>query len=400
MVSEEYPVGVTDFAELVTGGYRFVDKTQMISHLCRNPGKRFMFARPRGFGKTLNLTMVDRFFNMRYADEPDVFEGLLVEDDAEAMELKNSLPVIRLDLGGLGDDIERDLSAAVADALRPFAGSEGLNDFDERFVEDCLGHGLDRVELWDSVRRMCEILEHLHGELPIVLVDDYDACFRGIRTKDRYREVSSIVGTFMEQTFKHNTCMRFGAIFAEMPSLRTGMFRGFDSYCLCGIENREGEGFFGFSRGEVEGLLEEAESPSEDVDPLEERFGGLRIGDADVLEPAGVIAHLSGVRGPSTPRGLPEGFISSLGAVPLYALRGLIENPGTTEVAVLDHMVSHVEAATPAAGMSQVCSYLSMTGSLRAERTGRQIGGWPVYRFGIPNDAVRDALSPLVRRAG
>ena len=397
MASVDYPVGVTDFAELIKGGYCFVDKTPMISHLCRNTGKRFMFARPRGFGKTLNLSMIDRFFNMRYADEPDVFEGLLVENDPVAAVLKNALPVIRLDLGGLGDDLEHDLSAAVAEAFRPFGGLDGLFNFEERFFEDCLGLGLNRVDLWDSVRWLCHVIERAYGERPIVLVDDYDACFRDIRTKDRYREVSSIIGTFMEQTFKHNTDMRFGAIFAEMPSLRTGMFGGFDSYCLCGIENREGDQFFGFTREEIYDLLEETGLPSEEADYLEERSGGFRIGDSDVSDPSGVMAHMSGVRKVCPRRGLPEGFTSSLGAVPLYALRGLMENPATTEEVVMDHMVSHVEAANPSAGMSQVFSYLSMAGFLRAESTNRQIGGRPVYRFSIPNGDVRDALAPLVR---
>ncbi len=400
MVSADYPVGVSDFAELVTGGYRFVDKTPLISHLCRNIGKRFMFARPHGFGKTLNLSMIDRFFNVEYAGEPDIFEGLQVENDQVAARLRNTIPVIRLDLGGLGDDLEYDLSVAVAEAFRPFSGLEGLHDVDERFIEDCLELRLNRAKLWMSVRWLCDILEHVHGKEPIVLIDDYDACFRDIQTEDRYLEVSSLIGTFMEQTFKHNTDMLFGAIFAEMPSLRTGMFGGFDSYCLCGIENREAEMFFGVSREEIQDLTDGTGSPSADVDDIERRFGGFRIGAADMLDPSGVMAFLNGDSEAGLSRRLSDDVITSFGAVPLYALRDLIENPNRSVVTVFDHMVSRVEATDPTAGLSQVCSYLSMAGFLRAESMKEQIDGMPLYRYSIPNIEICRAMSSLVDRAG
>lgn len=123
-----------------------------------------------------------------------------------------------------------------------------------------------------------------------------------------------------------------------------------------------------------------------------------------MFDPSGVMRYM----GEASVRGCREGasaepseyLVSALGAVPLYALRRLIETPGSTVEAAMDHMVSHVEVADPMADLSQVCSYLSMAGYLRAEYTGHQIGGMPVYRFSIPNGEVRESLSKLVSEAG
>jgi len=74
-----YPNGVFDFRSLVSGEYYFVDKTMMIADICRARNKTFLYTRPRRFGKSINLSMLDYYFNMEYKDDEDIFKGLKID---------------------------------------------------------------------------------------------------------------------------------------------------------------------------------------------------------------------------------------------------------------------------------------------------------------------------------
>jgi len=93
---KEYPLGVMDFSDLVSGRYHFVDKTMAIEHFCDRHGEVYMYLRPRRFGKTLTLSMLDRYFNIRYKDDEDIFEGLMIDSCDECRKEKNIYPVITM----------------------------------------------------------------------------------------------------------------------------------------------------------------------------------------------------------------------------------------------------------------------------------------------------------------
>ena len=101
MKAKAYPEGVSDFRALVTGNYYFVDKTMMIRDLCGSENRTFLFTRPRRFGKSINLSMLDCFFNIEYSGEPDIFKGLKVSSCGSCSRYKNAYPVIRLNFGKL-----------------------------------------------------------------------------------------------------------------------------------------------------------------------------------------------------------------------------------------------------------------------------------------------------------
>ena len=97
MERKRYPYGVSDFKALVTRGYCFVDKTGLICDLCGMKGRTLLFTRPRRFGKSINLSMIDRFFNIEYAGDEDIFRGLAVSEcdhSSNSVPLKYTTPII------------------------------------------------------------------------------------------------------------------------------------------------------------------------------------------------------------------------------------------------------------------------------------------------------------------
>ena len=113
------PSGVDDFREIREGGYYFVDKSELVSDIVNDKSKVFLFTRPRRFGKSLNLSMIDAFFNLEYKGN-GWFDGLKVNSHPEVEEHRNAYPVIRLCMKGLvADDvgIEREAGNGRADII-------------------------------------------------------------------------------------------------------------------------------------------------------------------------------------------------------------------------------------------------------------------------------------------
>ncbi|MGN0097743.1 MAG: AAA family ATPase, partial [Candidatus Methanomethylophilaceae archaeon] len=96
MSERYYPDGVYDFKALVTGNYLFVDKTLMIKDICNLKNKTLLFTRPRRFGKSINLSMMDYFFNIRYRDDENIFKDLKISKCDQCSAHRNAYPVIRM----------------------------------------------------------------------------------------------------------------------------------------------------------------------------------------------------------------------------------------------------------------------------------------------------------------
>ncbi len=145
-----FPDGVYDFKALVTGGYYFVDKTELICDLCGTKNKTIFITRPRRFGKTLNLSMIDRFFNIDYADEEDIFNGLAVSGCERCARYKNAYPVLNLNFGYLSgesvDKFRNSVCVMIGIAAKSLKASIGIDSFDDdekRFLKKCIDRSLN-----------------------------------------------------------------------------------------------------------------------------------------------------------------------------------------------------------------------------------------------------------------
>ena len=92
------PMGIENFREIRTGGFYYVDKTGLIKTLLENPGKVNLFTRPRRFGKTLNMSMVEQFFSLKYANRGDLFQGLSIWEKEKYRKLQGTYPVLFISL--------------------------------------------------------------------------------------------------------------------------------------------------------------------------------------------------------------------------------------------------------------------------------------------------------------
>ena len=172
--------GIDDFKKIRNGEYYYVDKSELISDIVDDKNEVYPFTRPRRFGKTLNLSMIDAFFNMKYKGNT-WFDGLKVQEHENCMKLKNSFPVISISMKDPIVDTVKDFMDKIKVKITSVYGKfEYLKKSDkvpEYLREACFGvpvKELSRAELEASLLNLCEMIEIHHGVKPIVLIDEYD----------------------------------------------------------------------------------------------------------------------------------------------------------------------------------------------------------------------------------
>ena len=360
MESKAYPDGVSDFKALVTGNYHFVDKTLMIRDLCGVKNQTMLFTRPRRFGKSMNLSMLDYFFNIRYADEPDIFEGLKISSCESCRSYRNAYPVIKLNFGDFscysGEellDCIRSMNDSLANDILRYIDSGKLSVRDTQFLERCSDPSLNRIDTLKAVRKMCGLLRSAYGRKVLILVDEYDYCIQNIHSREAYDSVISELRPFMEQTFKFNEDCEFAVVTGIMPLAKTSMLSSFNNANVCSIPDSRGEEYFGFTEAEVSELLESTGNGSGCLSEIRRWYDGYRFGDADVYNPYSVMMYLSRGRRTEaywnnmTGGGLSEDILSNMGAEPLIELKGLREKTGSEILSPISTRIAYTDIITP-----------------------------------------------------
>ncbi len=406
-----YPDGTYDFKALVSGEYFFVDKTQMIKDICESTNITYLYTRPRRFGKSINLSMLDYFFNIKYKDGPDIFAGLKIDSCPECRVHKNAYPVVRMNFadlrGGSKKRYYESLRSMVSDLAKQFLYliDNGLvSRIDAKFLTSCSELKLTEVDTDKSVKTLCSILESVYGKKAIILVDEYDYCIQNIHSDEEARSFIECLKPFMEQTFKFNNGIKTGVVTGIVPLTKASMLSSFNNACMCTILDPIGDEYFGFTDYEVNELLAEA-GKSEKIDEVRKWYDGYRFGEADVYNPYSVMMYLKNECEPKsywnkmTEGGMSADFLSSMGSESLSALKGLYENKGSVLLSPIDGNISYSEVASPSVRPSVVYSYLAMTGYLKAVRTGKQENGIPLCEVGMVNEEVAFAFEALVKRA-
>lgn len=404
-----FPDGTFDFKALVSGEYFFVDKTQMIQDICRSVNMTYLFTRPRRFGKSINLSMLDYFFNIKYKDDPDIFAGLKIDSCPECKAYKNAYPVIRMNFADLRSGSRKtyyeSLRSMVSDLAKQFLYliDDGLvSKIDAKFLISCSGSKLTEIDTDKSVKTLCSILETVYGKKAIILVDEYDYCIQNIHSDEEARSFIRYLNPFMEQTFKFNNSLKTGVVIGIVPLTNASMLSSFNNACMCTILDPRGGEYFGFTEGEVKELLCEVGKP-EKYPEIQKWYCGYQIGDAVIYNPYSIMMYLKNSCVPVgywTRTGeISADLISNMSSETSSALKGLYENKGSALMSPIYCDVSPSEVVSPLVKPSAVYSYLVLTGYLKAVRTGKQENGVALYEVGMVNEEVAFDFEAFVKRA-
>ena len=277
----------------------YIDKSLPIMDIIdRDDSGVYLFTRPSGFGKTMNITMLDAFLNIRYRGNT-WFDGLGISDQPDCECYKNVFPVVYLDLGTLRctsvDDFMYDIASAIIDAIDPLMESldpEELTVFERSMLERLYARKSSRGELKCFISTLCPILERHYKAKVVILIDDYDHIIRESIGTGVGDDISNFMSGFLSSTLKSNFSLQMAYVTGEIQMILSGLFSGLNNMTPNNIQSSWSDDRFGFTEDEVWAVLDR-NGRTDGFDDVWKRYGGYRFGDAEVCDPAGVMSYIS-----------------------------------------------------------------------------------------------------------
>ena len=400
-------LGGLSFAEIREDDKYYVDKTLLIKDILGTDDRGvYLFTRPRRFGKSMNLSMLDAFLNMRYKGNT-WFDGLAISDYPEFERYKNAFPVIHLDLGVAdADDFDEFLGGmriAVADAFQPHRYlldwpelSNTVRSLFEIFDSDIMS--LSRDMLKYSVNRLSSALAQYHGRPPVILIDEYDRAVSNAFGEESHERMMSFLAKFMYASIKGNRNRQMVYITGVMQIAKQSIFSGLNNIVIDNVLSKRSDERFGFTESEVKKILDDY-GYGDRFDIAKAWYDGYRFGDAEVYNPYSIMYFVD--QG-CEPRAY---WVNSGRDVLIRDLLKSITSEKYTEIMKLvtgGSILSDLEEAFPYEVIKRsgqpLYSLMVMSGYLNAVPTGEMdISNSPIYRLSIPNEEVRGLVNSLMK---
>ena len=205
-------IGKQDFKELIVGNYYYVDKTLFVKDVIDDTSGAILITRPRRFGKTLNMSMLDYFFNIDKKDSKELFKGLKIMEEGEEYTSKlGYYPCIFVTFADVkADSYEAMLMAVktaiheVYDQYRYLIESENLEEDEKEYIKDILNFKIDDLRMWSAIRDLSKFLYKHYGKKAIILIDEYDVPLQSAYVSDYYERAVSYIKQIYIATVKNN----------------------------------------------------------------------------------------------------------------------------------------------------------------------------------------------------
>ena len=295
------PVGISDFAKIRNYGYYYVDKTGLISELLEDIAEVTLITRPRRFGKTMGMSMLANFFDIR-KDSQAMFEGLEIsKNEALCSEWMNQWPVLFLtfkDVDGLTFASAKEMllnriAAIYNDHSYLLEGTrvqENDRKVFERLADEVSGNPTDAM-LKTSIVLLMRLMRNHYGKPVILLIDEYDVPIAKASAKGYYPEMLEVIKGLMSTALKDNDALRFAVITGCLRIAKESIFTGTNNFVSDTISSSHLNEYFGFTQEDVDQILEDANCQEHAAD-IKNWYDGYHFGDLDVYCPWDVMNYL------------------------------------------------------------------------------------------------------------
>lgn len=291
MIRYNIPIGIFEFEKIRKNDYYYVDKTELIQALVKTePAEITLFTRPRRFGKTLVMSMLASFFDIR-RDSRDLFEGLKIAEDQKLCELwMNQWPVIFLSFKDAGGETFEDayglLQSIISQLYVEHAYLEKCTEIDESYKEifaRLKRRQGNKTDVQISLRILMRMMQMYYGKQVILLIDEYDVPMAKAGAKAYYNEMLDVIGTMMSQALKDNAALKFSVITGCLRISKESIFTGTNNFVADTIADERFSSFFGFTDEEVRTLLENTGN-LEYFNRIKKWYDGYCFGKTEIMD--------------------------------------------------------------------------------------------------------------------
>lgn len=295
MKHKPLPIGVEDFKRLVDNGYYFIDKTLMIKELLENKETVNLFTRPRRFGKTLNMSMLQRFFEATEKSNAYLFDGLKIAAYPEYMAYQGQYPVISISLKSmkrasyqeayfeyvklLSDEFERHEIILQSDAVSEEDKLE-FQKIKKRIAEP--------KEYNSAVKLLSKCLQKVYQKNVIILIDEYDVPLENAYHEGFYDDMTNLIRSCFESALKTNPSLEFAVLTGCLRVSRESIFTGLNNLKTYSITKNKFSQYFGFTQEEMQEILQNF-SLEQYAGTIAKWYDGYRFGLTEIYNPWSVL---------------------------------------------------------------------------------------------------------------
>ena len=295
---KKLPIGIENFEEMRREDFYYVDKSHVIEQLLTQWGKVNLFTRPRRFGKSLNMSMLQSFFEI--GKDKTLFDGLRISDNQELCEeYQGKFPVVSVSLKGINgatyEEARRFLIKIIneeARRLSVLSDSTELDETDHELLTQLKKKEMTNDSLVYSIRELTELLEKHYGSKVIVLIDEYDVPLAKANENGYYDEMVLLIRNLFENALKTNNSLKFAVLTGCLRIAKESIFTGLNNFKVYSITDKSFDETFGFTDEEVKELLRYY-GQEKYYETVKEWYDGYRFGNVDVYCPWDVINFCS-----------------------------------------------------------------------------------------------------------
>lgn len=291
------PVGVSDFEKIRSNGYYYIDKSGLIGELLRAGAEVTLITRPRRFGKTLGMSMLEKFFDIR-KDSRELFEGLEISERQDlCSKWMNQWPTVFLSLKSVeGLNFEGAYQQLVYEISLLYQKhdylleSTALSEQDKFLFKQLRNRQSEKTDVMRSLQLLTRLLEQHYNKKVILLIDEYDVPVAKANNHGYYNEMLDVMKGLM-QALKDNTSLRFAVITGCLRIAKESIFTGTNNFVSDTITDSRLSEYFGFMQREVDQILKDGDIEDK-ADSIKEWYDGYHFGEFDIYCPWDVMNYL------------------------------------------------------------------------------------------------------------
>ena len=291
------PVGISNFEKIRSGGFYYIDKSGLIAEILDEKAEVTLITRPRRFGKTLGMNMLESFFDIR-KDSRKLFEGLeIAKHQALCEEWMNQCPTISISfrqIEGLNfTDAYQQLVYEIALLYQNHAyllGSPAISEQEKSLFRQISDRKAEKTDVLRSIQFLTQLLNRHYNKKAILLIDEYDVPVAKANNNGYYKEMLDVMNGLM-QALKDNPSLGFAVVTGCLKIAKESIFTGTNNFISDTITDSRLNEYFGFVQSEVDQLLNDA-GLTERADDMKKWYDGYHFGDFDVYCPWDVMNYM------------------------------------------------------------------------------------------------------------
>lgn len=293
------PVGISDFKKIRENDYYYIDKSGLIKELLkRESAEVTLITRPRRFGKTMGMSMLAHFFDIR-SDNRRLFDGLeITRDEALCSAWMNQYPVVFLtlkDIDGLTfEDAYERLAVQISNLYKEHAyllESEDMDSDDRKLFKELKSGNAGKIQVGQSLHTLIRLMRDYYQKSVILLLDEYDVPMAKASSNGYYDQMLDIMKEIMSTALKDNTALRFAVITGCLKIAKESIFTGTNNFVSDNITDSRFNEYFGFTQGEVDQILAGADASGK-AEEVKRWYDGYHFGRFDVYCPWDVMNYM------------------------------------------------------------------------------------------------------------